>query len=73
MWDLIVSVPDHCLSFYFASIILLNDNINVYIIKILFVSVLHMKVSIFLNTQVPHEQRQNSTVWKIVKQIVFLY
>ena len=24
MWDLIVSVPDHCLSFYFPS----NDNLS---------------------------------------------
>ena len=25
MWDLIVSVPDHCLSFYFIYILFLND------------------------------------------------
>ena len=24
MWDLIVSVPDHCLSFYFEMIMLIN-------------------------------------------------
>ena len=27
MWDLIVSVPDHCLSFYFASICLSQVNV----------------------------------------------
>ena len=25
MWDLIVSVPDHCLSFYFESEVLISD------------------------------------------------
>ena len=27
MWDLIVSVPDHCLSFYFFSILVLTRNL----------------------------------------------
>ena len=26
MWDLIVSVPDHCLSFYFTSISTVTDD-----------------------------------------------
>ena len=26
MWDLIVSVPDHCLSFYFILLKLINNN-----------------------------------------------
>ena len=28
MWDLIVSVPDHCLSFYFSTTKLLLKSIN---------------------------------------------
>ena len=28
MWDLIVSVPDHCLSFYFVTSLFVNDNIK---------------------------------------------
>ena len=27
MWDLIVSVPDHCLSFYFSSVLYLQSTI----------------------------------------------
>ena len=26
MWDLIVSVPDHCLSFYFENIVILRKH-----------------------------------------------
>ena len=26
MWDLIVSVPDHCLSFYFISLLSINTS-----------------------------------------------
>ena len=26
MWDLIVSVPDHCLSFYFALLLILGQD-----------------------------------------------
>ena len=29
MWDLIVSVPDHCLSFYFDGLRLINFHFNV--------------------------------------------
>ena len=29
MWDLIVSVPDHCLSFYFESLEQLSDIVTV--------------------------------------------
>ena len=28
MWDLIVSVPDHCLSFYFVNVPLHNINVS---------------------------------------------
>ena len=39
MWDLIVSVPDHCLSFY--SVIRLSDNIfEGFVVQILLLSVI---------------------------------
>ena len=28
MWNLIVSVPDHCLSFYFSSLLKTQNDIN---------------------------------------------
>ena len=28
MWDLIVSVPDHCLSFYFVTSLILVDEVR---------------------------------------------
>ena len=31
MWDLIVSVPDHCLSFYFVHTLLKFRNTNIFI------------------------------------------
>ena len=34
MWDLIVSVPDHCLSFYFFNNFLLQDTLDTRSIKI---------------------------------------
>ena len=33
MWDLIVSVPDHCLSFYFTHIILVKYVTNTLVFK----------------------------------------
>ena len=33
MWDLIVSVPDHCLSFYFSSLLETQNDINVGLVK----------------------------------------
>ena len=34
MWDLIVSVPDHCLSFYFLCLSPRTDHISIFIINI---------------------------------------
>ena len=34
IWDLIVSVPDHCLSFYFASTLYFDVRCNSYAITI---------------------------------------
>ena len=33
MWDLIVSVPDHCLSFYFTHIVLVKYVTNTHVFK----------------------------------------
>ena len=30
MWDLIVSVPDHCLSFYFGRIVWCKDKVGLW-------------------------------------------
>ena len=34
MWDLIVSVPDHCLSFYFTMDALSSQNLSIKLCKI---------------------------------------
>ena len=36
MWDLIVSVPDHCLSFYFLHIFMLKHHICCMYCKLIF-------------------------------------
>ena len=33
MWDLIVSVPDHCLSFYFSKLFSIKEGENVLYIE----------------------------------------
>ena len=33
MWDLIVSVPDHCLSFYFLLCTAVKKNLDLYVLR----------------------------------------
>ena len=47
MWDLIVSVPDHCLSFYFASMLMRKTKI-----KIMYCSVTSDPFLCFINVHV---------------------
>ena len=47
MWDLIVSVPDHCLSYYFVSILSFNKFRSNFVFYIIWISkILEVKYSI---------------------------
>ena len=60
MWDLIVSVPDHCLSFYFVSRALFYNDISNHSLKLKISPIAYLKRR--LDQSVTEEDEITSTV-----------